>query len=203
MRNRIAIKIESRQVMCTGQQPARGHFGVNPGAGPSVAESFEHEHRPPFAHHEPATLAIERAARLPRIVVTGQHAHLMEAGGEQWIEGLGTAGERQIALAVLNRAHRGQYFDQAARAGRRMTESRTVQSMAIGNLGTGRIRQPLVPPQRHRRLMARHPELLLQPAPIAHVSAVGAAESFGATSAARARRRRALRRRRDHTRRSP
>ena len=57
-----------------------------------------------------------------------QHAHLVEAGGEQRMDRLGAAGQGDVALAVLNRSHRGENFDQAAGAGRRVAQPRAEQA---------------------------------------------------------------------------
>ena len=109
----LALGVEPGDVMGLGQHLAAGQLGIDPcAASERVAEPFDDEHGRAFAHHESAAMPVERPAGLLRIVVLGQHAHLVEAGREQRMKSLGAAGQGDVALTVANGSHRRQDVDQ-------------------------------------------------------------------------------------------
>src|SRR5438874_12038613 len=102
------------------EDAAAEDFGVDTGAAfASMIESLEHEHGGAFAHHEAGAIRIEWPARLHRVRMVGQHAHVVKTGGKQWVNGLGAAGECEVALPVMNGAHGLENRNRATGPGRR------------------------------------------------------------------------------------
>ena len=122
-------------------------FGVNRRAAiAGVAQSLEHQHRRPFAHHEAIAIGVERSAGLRGIVVLGEHAHVVEPGGKQRVDRFGAAGQCEVALSVANRADGFQDGDRAARTGGGVAEPRAAEVELLGHHGAGGVRQPLLEP---------------------------------------------------------
>ena len=157
------------------------HFGVDRrAAAAGVREPLQHEHRRTFAHHEAAAVHVERSAGLRGIGVIGQHAHVVKAGRKQRMDRLGAAGQREIALAVANRADRFQDGDRAAGAGRGVAQPRTAEIVVAGHDRAGRVGKPLFPPRplAGRDVRGTESKSFGDKIGVAHVGADRAAESL-------------------------
>ena len=117
--------------------------------------------------------------------MVGQHTHVIKTGGKQRVNCFGAARERDVALAVLDRADRLQDRDRAAGARGGVAEPRAARVVIVRHHRTGRVWQPLLPPG----LFAWRNQLVLQRIPlddvigVAHVSADRAAKPVAVDAA--------------------
>ena len=155
-RQGLAVGLERCHMMSFGQRSAGSDFRIDLGAPLlRVAEPLDDQHPRSFAQDEAVTVPVERTASLLRVIVIRQHAHLPEPGGEQRVDRVRTARQRDVALAVTDCPGSRQHGHQTAGTGCRKTQPRPIQLETIRQFHTRRVGQELLAPRHRRRIIER------------------------------------------------
>ena len=119
-------------------------LGIDPGAARErVLPLLEHQHRRPFAHHEPVPVLVERAGRAGGVVVASAHRSDDAEGGvrHRRERRLSAAPEHQVGAPAADRVERVSNGDRSRSAAHGVRRVRSREAELDGDVAARRPRE--------------------------------------------------------------